>query len=100
MAKEKTEGSEAICFNLNGRGVADLGRIFRNRAVKMFGTADFKTLDLGFEMPERFLELGGPQPTLAQLVVLTNKLKMQINITHVELKAQEDIDADKHPTTV
>jgi len=99
MAKEKTESPETIQFNLNGRGIADAGRIFRNQAVKMFGTGDFKTLDLGFELPERFLELGGPQPILAQLVVLANKLKMQINITHVELKAQEDIDAEKRTIT-
>lgn len=83
MVKDKE--IEIVKVQLNGRGIVDANRILRERCKLLIVSDDFKSLDLGFELPDKFLELGGPQPTLAELTVLAKKLKMQICITHIEL---------------
>ena len=93
MAKKET-GQEAIVCNLNGREIAAIGRVARERSRKLFGSDDFKSLDLGFEPPDKFLQLGGPQPTVSQLAVLASKLKLQLDITHLEFKTAEQIETE------
>lgn len=94
MAKGKK--IEIVKMALSGRGIADVGRIFREQLKKQTGEINFAKLDLGIELPEKFLQLNGPQPTLAELTVLANKLKMQIRITHIELEALNYDRADKN----
>jgi len=94
MAKEKPQ-NEAIVCNVNGRGICDIARKFRDRCKQLNSHEDFNQLDLGFDLPDKFLQLGGPQPTLAQLTVLACKLKMQINITHVELDTLENAESKR-----
>ena len=93
MAKEKN--IEIVKMDMSGRGIADVGRIFREQ-LKQIGCIDFAQLDLGIDLPEKFLQLNGLQPTLAQLTVIANKLKMQIRITHIELEALNYGRADKN----
>jgi len=88
----KKQSIELVTVNLSGRGIADIGRIIRERMQELFGNADFEQLDLGFKLPEKFLCLDGPRPTLAQLTVLARILKLRIRITHMEF---EDGIADK-----
>ena len=83
---------ELIVCNLNGRGIVALAEIFGQQAKKLFDSDDFRKLDMGFELPDKFLQLSGTQPTMAQLAVLADKLKVQISIVHIELKNQEIVN--------
>jgi len=90
----KTKNIEIVNVELNGRGIVDVSRILKERCKQLTGSEDLNSLDLGFELGENFLSLGGPQPSLAELTVLATKLKMQIRITHIELDVIRD-DADE-----
>ncbi len=85
MAKGKK--TEIVTIELPGRGKSDLLDAVNKRMQEFKKTGgDFKSLNMGFELPEKFLMLNGPQPALAQLTVLCNKLKMRLKITHLELE--------------
>ena len=83
MAKDKE--IEIVSMQLSGRNIVDCSEMFRQRCKLLTGSEDFRTLDLGAKLPDKFLQLDGPQPTLAELTVLANKLKVQLRITHIEL---------------
>jgi len=87
--------NEMIVYNLSARSIVDLSEFFRERSKELFETEDFRKLDLGFEVPDKFLQIGGPQPTVAQLAVLAVKFKTQINIEYLGLKTSEQIDAER-----
>ncbi len=91
---DQERAGELIVCNLNGRDIVALSEIFSQQAKKLFDSDDFRKLDLGFEVPKGFLQLGGPQPTMAQLVVMAAKLKVQIVITHLEFKTLEQLNAE------
>jgi len=95
MSKKKE--IEIISVNLKARGVAALGRIIREAMVTKFGKVDFAKLDLGFELPDKFLQIDGPQPTLAQLTVLAQKLGLQMHLNHIEMTTivEDKPDADE-----
>ena len=84
----KNKKIEIVTIELSGRGKADLLDAVNKRLREFKHTpGDFESLDMGFELPKKFLQLDGPQPTLSQLTVLCNKLKMRIVITHFELES-------------
>lgn len=83
MSKKKE--IEIVSVQLKARGIAAIGRIVREAMTAKFGESDFAKFDLGFELPDKFLQIDGPQPSLAQLTVLAKRLELQIKITHVEL---------------
>lgn len=88
------EKNEGVVINVKPRNLAELGGIVRNRMQEKFGHKDFKKLELGFEVPENYLMVGGPQPTMAELAVLSQKLGLQMQITAAELKPAEQVNAE------
>ena len=55
-----------------------------------FNAYDYKSLNLGFELPASWPADIDSQPTLAQLVVLAHKLKMRLVISNLDLVARKD----------
>lgn len=90
----KETANEVIVINFNARKLAELGGIILNRLLQQTGAMDFKKLDLGFVVPENYLTIGGAQPTMAELTVLAQKLKLQICITGAELKTSEELSVE------
>lgn len=78
-----------IC-NFNARKCQELSGIIKNRMQQKFGHKDFKKLELGFEVAGNFLTIGGPQPAMADLVVLAQKLELQIRFNSIDLVKIED----------
>lgn len=89
---EPKKDVEVFKMDLNGRSIVQAAEIFRLQAEKLFNSRDFKTL--GLSLPDKFLQLDGPQPLLAELTVLANKLKMQVRITYIEIVPFEKIEAE------
>ena len=56
---------------------------------------DFKSLELGFELPCGWPIDMNAQPTMAQLVVLAAKLKMRIIISDLNLVPRKEQTGDK-----
>jgi len=80
---------EMVNLDLTARRKMEIGNAIRQRLQEFFGGDDMSKLSLGFKLPEKFLQIDGPQPTLAQLTVLAQKLQMQIRITHLEIEPFE-----------
>ena len=93
MTEQKKEAMEVFKIKFSARSLQEAGSIFRQQAAKLFGSPDLKALDLG--LPDKFLQIDGPQPSLAELTVVANKLKMQITLTHIELKTVEQVETEK-----
>ncbi|MFA5252788.1 MAG: hypothetical protein WC454_09430 [Phycisphaerae bacterium] len=100
MNTEKT----IVAVNLSGRNKNQISDMLRQECHKKTGSTDLKSLDLGFELPADFLQLGDSQPSLAQLTVLAEKLGMQIQIEAMslvpftELVKSKAVETAKSPT--
>ncbi len=92
MAEKKETATEVFKINLNARGIAELRNVFSRRALQKFGSGDLNLLGLG--LPDKFLQPGGEQPTLAILTVVANKLELQINLTHLDIKTFEQVKTE------
>ena len=73
---------------------SDRLRIYGQITARMeklgFNPCDYSALDLGFELPANWPVDKDAQPTLAQLVVVANKLKMRITIADLNLAPLND----------
>lgn len=84
---------EIVIVNLSARNRVQLSDTFQKACEKKTGSREFATLDLGTKLPDRFLMPDGPQPTLAELTVLGQKLGMQIQLSQVNVETFEAIEA-------
>lgn len=60
-------------------------QIDRQMKLKGFGMDNYQALDLGFEVPEGWPVGENVQPTMAELVVIAQKLEMKMTIGDLNL---------------
>lgn len=83
-------GQERVAIDLTTIDRVEMDdQIARQMQEKGFEIADFKSLGLGFDLPQGWPADKNCEVTLAQLVVIARKLDMKIVITEIEIMPAE-----------